>query len=41
MKDGAADIKKTAWFQGVDWKMVENKKIQPPWVPELTSEIDF
>lgn len=35
MKNGAEDVKSQEWFKGVDWNMVSNKLIQPPWVPEL------
>ena len=41
MKAGAEDIKSHIWFKGVDWSMVKQKKIQPPWVPELNSSTDF
>jgi hypothetical protein len=30
-----------SWFQGVDWKIVLQKRIMPPWLPELTSDHDF
>ena len=41
MKGGATEITQHAWFRGVDWQMVKQKKIQPPWVPELNSQTDF
>lgn len=41
MKAGAGDVKDHIWFKGVDWMMVRQKKIQPPWVPELKSSTDF
>ena len=41
MKNGPNDVKNHIWFRGVDWQMVTDKKIQPPWVPELTSSTDF
>lgn len=41
MKAGAEDVKNHIWFKGVDWAMVKVKKIQPPWVPELSSNTDF
>ena len=40
MVNGADDVKKNAWFQGVNWNMVFQKKIQPPWVPELSGKTD-
>lgn len=41
MKGGAQEIKEHNWFRGVDWNMVKQKKIQPPWVPEIESSTDF
>jgi len=41
MVNAAEDVKGHIWFRGVDWAMVEAKKIQPPWVPELASSTDF
>ena len=41
MVNTAEDVKNHPWFRGVDWVMVSAKKIQPPWVPELTSNTDF
>jgi len=41
MKTGAEEVKNHIWFKGVDWVMVRQKKIQPPWVTELNSSTDF
>lgn len=41
LSGGAEDIKANAWFQGVDWNIVRQKRIQPPWIPELTGDQDF
>lgn len=41
LSNKAEDIKQNAWFQGVDWNIVQQKRIQPPWIPELTSDQDF
>lgn len=41
MVNGSQDVKQHTWFKGVDWSMVQQKKIQPPWVPELSSDTDF
>ncbi len=38
LSGGAEDIKRNQWFQGVDWMIVQQKRIQPPWLPELTSD---
>jgi len=37
-KDGIAglsEIKKMPWFDGMDWKLLEEKKITPPMQPEV------
>jgi hypothetical protein len=41
LSGGAEDIKNNPWFQGVDWEIVLQKRIQPPWIPELNGEQDF
>ena len=41
LSGGTEDIKKNEWFQGVDWNLVKFKRIQPPWIPELTSIEDI
>jgi len=41
MRGGAEDVKTHIWFKGVDWVMVLQKKIQPPWVPELNGITDY
>ena len=28
------------WFEGVDWNLIYNKKIKPPFRPRLTSKTD-
>jgi protein-serine/threonine kinase len=33
-------VKAHPWFAGVDWKMIENKQIKPPFKPKLTSATD-
>ena len=38
--NGVSDARSMPWFQVVNWPMVENKKIQPPWFPELTNQLD-
>jgi len=38
LNGGAEDVMNNAWFQGVDWGIVLQKRIQPPWLPELTSD---
>jgi hypothetical protein len=37
---GSADVKKHKWFRGVDWDLVKNREIPPPWVPSMTGEDD-
>lgn len=41
MSAGAEDIKKMEWFADVDWELVKNKCIFPPWVPELNGNNDM
>lgn len=41
LSGGAADIQSNEWFIGVDWDIVFQKRIQPPWMPELTSDHDY
>ena len=37
--DGEA-LMKHAWFDGVDWAVIMQKKIKPPFKPKLKSEED-
>ena len=37
---GAADVKKHKWFRGVDWDLVQNREIPPPWIPSMSGEDD-
>jgi len=37
---GADDVKAHRWFRGVDWDMVYNREVSPPWVPKVKSEVD-
>ena len=41
LSGGVEDIKNNEWFTGVDWSLVKYKRIQPPWIPELTSHDDM
>ena len=34
------DIKVHPFFDGLDWKALENKQIPPPWKPTLMNETD-
>ncbi len=38
--DGAKNIKKHPWFQGVNWEALLNKEIKAPFKPVIKSEID-
>lgn len=33
---GLSEIKKMSWFDGVDWKLLEEKKITPPMRPDVS-----
>lgn len=39
-KHGSANVKKHKWFRGVDWELVQNREIPPPWVPSMAGEDD-
>lgn len=36
----AGDIYEQPWFRGVDWPAVEELRVPPPFVPEVTSKRD-
>ncbi|KAE8589559.1 hypothetical protein XENTR_v10017613 [Xenopus tropicalis] len=36
-KNGAEEVKKSEFFQGLDWEALEKKQVQPPFVPEIES----
>lgn len=38
--DDAEEIKKHSWFAGVDWNLIVQKQIKPPFKPSLKSELD-
>ena len=38
---GAKEIKDHAFFEGVDWEMVIQKKLDPPHKPKVQSAIDL
>lgn len=40
-KNGSENIKKHAFFKGMDWKALAKKKIKPPFVPALKDEEDL
>ena len=33
--EGFEDLKKQQWFQGIDWEALDNKVVQPPFVPDV------
>ena len=39
--NGANDIKKHEFFADINWEDLYNKKVKPPFVPELDSEVDL
>ena len=39
--NGASKIKEHEFFEGVNWDDVYNKKVKPPFVPELNGETDL
>jgi len=40
LKGGAADVKKHAFFEGIDWDAVYNKRLVPPIIPDVDFEGD-
>lgn len=40
-RNGTNDIKRHIWFTGVDWKLLEEKKLNPPFKPTVKSESDI
>lgn len=36
----AEEIMEHPFFQGIDWKALEEKRIPPPWRPSLSGETD-
>ena len=39
-KNGSTEIKNHVWFNKVNWKNIGNKKIKPPFVPNLKNNTD-
>jgi len=37
---GPEEVKLHKWFRGVNWNMVDEKKIPPPWTPDLGNQFD-
>lgn len=40
LKNGANDIRKQKWFDGFDWEKLRERKLKPPVVPKLSSNLD-
>merc|ERR1719261_2218792 len=40
LKNGAEDIKKHKWYKGIDWDVVYNRALPPPFVPNVKSMDD-
>jgi len=38
--NGADDIKKHPWFKDIDWDLLSQKKVNPPFKPKVRSEFD-
>ncbi len=39
-RNGAEDVKANKWFRGVDWRMVFERRVPPPWVPKVRNLCD-
>jgi len=37
---GSEEIKKHKWFENIDWKLLSEKKVNPPFKPKVTGEYD-
>jgi hypothetical protein len=37
---GTEDIKSHPFFKNIDWMAIYNKKIKPPFIPKITSDVD-
>ena len=33
--DGIAELKRHKWMQSIDWKKLERKQIEPPFIPNV------
>lgn len=40
LKNGSMDVKNAKWFNDLDWTKLEQKKIVPPIIPEVSSDND-
>jgi p90 ribosomal S6 kinase len=38
--NGVEDIKAHSFFKNIDWNAIYNKKIKPPFIPKITSDVD-
>ncbi len=38
--DGINNIKSHSFFKSIDWDAIYNKKIKPPFIPKIKSEVD-
>lgn len=39
--NGAKEIKDHPWFEKLNWEQLLNKKVKPPFMPKLSSDIDI
>lgn len=39
-RNGGDEVKANKWFYGVDWKMVVERRVPPPWVPKIRNLTD-
>lgn len=37
---GEIKIKEHEWFADIDWDKLDEREIPPPWVPQVTDELD-
>lgn len=39
-RGGADEVRGHKWFRGVDWRLVFERRIPPPWVPKMKGNCD-
>lgn len=39
-RNGAEEVKAHKWFRGVDFKMVVERRVPPPWIPKIKNLVD-
>lgn len=40
-EDGVEEIKCHRWFDEIDWEAISTKSVEPPFVPQIESDLDL